>query len=130
MNDPTIKVSTSTAEAVRRRNRDRRIQKPYGRNMRLRGTTFRRIKPPRKSRDAFGKRWIRNSGYAELGHATNYYHSTKGWRHRITPSAATMLGATLAHWMLFRLDLIIATIKGDEEGIEKAKAAFKRSTDL
>jgi len=137
MNAPSIKIRTPeemgkplSATVDQRTVTTRLLARPYGRiNTRMRRGRLLRIKRKPRPHGVYGRSYRGNSGFAEMGHATHFYHYTKGWRKRHTPSAASVLGATLGHWMLLRLDLIVATLKGDKDSIAKTKAAFRRSID-
>jgi hypothetical protein len=126
------------AEAARIAERDRldrvrRVcQSPYGRGRkRLRRGRLRRMRARNSKRKfIFGSHFLHESGHAEGGHHTNYYHATKGWRRRGTLAQRWAMGNTLMNWMLLRLDLIDATKAGDEERVKEVRLAFKRTLEL
>lgn len=129
--DPAVEAKR--IEERDRKDRTRRVcQSPHGRGrQRLRRGQLRRMRAQnRKRKFVFGSHLLHESGHAEGGHRTHYYHATKSWRQRRTADPRWMTGNTLVNWLWLRLDLIEATAAGDKERVKDVQAQFKRTLEL
>lgn len=105
--DPKPAADPKAQAEHERKERLRRLMKaPHGRvkyRMR-RGRLIKKVRRVKQRR--YGMHFQHESGHAEAGHATFYYHATKGWRRRHTASKEMMRQCTLPFWVMWRGELI------------------------